>query len=131
MERVGILVHPTRPVLEAVEILQQWSLERGFELVQIPSGEQPVVAPAGEVGRCDLIVALGGDGTILKALHASARTRTPVLGVAYGSLGALTTIPTSELLARWLWKRLLPKLPTLTRVTVFETCDARCEYEGG
>jgi NAD+ kinase len=99
MERVGILVHPTRPVLEAVEILQQWSLERGFELVQIPSGEQPVVAPAGEVGRCDLIVALGGDGTILKALHASARTRTPVLGVAYGSLGALTTIPTSELLA--------------------------------
>jgi 6-pyruvoyltetrahydropterin/6-carboxytetrahydropterin synthase len=38
--------------------------------------------------------------------------------------------PTSELLAKWIWDRLLPVLPALTRVTVFETCDARCEYEG-
>lgn len=38
--------------------------------------------------------------------------------------------PTSELLAKWIWERLLPVLPSLTRVTVFETCDARCEYEG-
>jgi 6-pyruvoyltetrahydropterin/6-carboxytetrahydropterin synthase len=38
--------------------------------------------------------------------------------------------PTSELLAKWLWDRLLPAFPSLTRVTVFETCDARCEYEG-
>jgi 6-pyruvoyltetrahydropterin/6-carboxytetrahydropterin synthase len=38
--------------------------------------------------------------------------------------------PTSELLARWLWSRLAPALPGLARVTVFETCDARCEYEG-
>jgi 6-pyruvoyltetrahydropterin/6-carboxytetrahydropterin synthase len=39
--------------------------------------------------------------------------------------------PTSEFLARWVWQRLKPSLPALTRVTVFETCDARCEYEGG
>lgn len=38
--------------------------------------------------------------------------------------------PTSELLARWLWERLAPSLPGIERVTVFETCDARCEYEG-
>jgi 6-pyruvoyltetrahydropterin/6-carboxytetrahydropterin synthase len=38
--------------------------------------------------------------------------------------------PTSEILARWLWQRLVPSLPSLARVTVFETCDARCEYEG-
>jgi len=37
--------------------------------------------------------------------------------------------PTSELLARWIWDRLQPALP-LSRVTVFETCEARCEYEG-
>jgi NAD+ kinase len=99
MERLGVLVHPTRPVQDGVEILKRWSFERDLELVQIPSGEQPVVAPAGEVTACDLIVALGGDGTILKALHVSARTRTPVMGVAYGSLGALTTVPTDELTA--------------------------------
>lgn len=39
--------------------------------------------------------------------------------------------PTSENLARFLWGRLKPALPPLECVTVFETCDARCEYEGG
>jgi 6-pyruvoyltetrahydropterin/6-carboxytetrahydropterin synthase len=38
--------------------------------------------------------------------------------------------PTSENLARWLWDNLKPNLSALTRVTVYETCDARCEYEG-
>lgn len=38
--------------------------------------------------------------------------------------------PTSEVLAGFIWERLKPDLPTLTRVTVHETCDARCEYEG-
>lgn len=38
--------------------------------------------------------------------------------------------PTSEHLARWLWERLVSALPGLERVTLWETCDARCEYEG-
>ncbi len=38
--------------------------------------------------------------------------------------------PTSERLARWLWERLTPALPFIERITVHETCDARCEYEG-
>jgi 6-pyruvoyltetrahydropterin/6-carboxytetrahydropterin synthase len=38
--------------------------------------------------------------------------------------------PTSEVLSRWIWLRLKPSLPQLTRVTLFETCEARCEYEG-
>jgi 6-pyruvoyltetrahydropterin/6-carboxytetrahydropterin synthase len=38
--------------------------------------------------------------------------------------------PTSELLARWVWERIRRSLPQLTRVTVFETCESRCEYEG-
>jgi 6-pyruvoyltetrahydropterin/6-carboxytetrahydropterin synthase len=39
--------------------------------------------------------------------------------------------PTSENLARWIWERLRPVLPSLARITVHETCEARCEYEGG
>jgi 6-pyruvoyltetrahydropterin/6-carboxytetrahydropterin synthase len=38
--------------------------------------------------------------------------------------------PTCENLTRWLWDALLPALPMLCRVTVWETADARCEYEG-
>jgi 6-pyruvoyltetrahydropterin/6-carboxytetrahydropterin synthase len=38
--------------------------------------------------------------------------------------------PTSELLARWIWRRIKSALSPLSRVTVFETCESRCEYEG-
>jgi len=39
--------------------------------------------------------------------------------------------PTSENLARWIWERLLPILPTLSEITVHETCTSRCVYRGG
>lgn len=38
--------------------------------------------------------------------------------------------PTSEILAQWIWNRLKPSLPLLTRVQVAETCTARAEYQG-
>src|SRR5437868_10794722 len=38
--------------------------------------------------------------------------------------------PTSENLAKWVWDGMKPKLASLVQVTVFETCDARCEYTG-
>ena len=39
--------------------------------------------------------------------------------------------PTSENLARWIWERLAPALPSLSRVVVQETCTAGCIYRGG
>ena len=38
--------------------------------------------------------------------------------------------PTSENLAGWIWQRLRPRLPGLSRIVVHETCQSRCEYEG-
>lgn len=38
--------------------------------------------------------------------------------------------PTSELLARWIWRRLDVSLPGLCRVVVQETCASGCSYEG-
>lgn len=38
--------------------------------------------------------------------------------------------PTSEHLARWIWRHLQPTLPQLCRVTVKETCTSGCTYEG-
>jgi 6-pyruvoyltetrahydropterin/6-carboxytetrahydropterin synthase len=38
--------------------------------------------------------------------------------------------PTSEILAKWIWDKLKPALPSLEQVTLFETSDARCEYRG-
>ena len=39
--------------------------------------------------------------------------------------------PTSEEIAMWLWARLKPSLPLLSRIVVHETCTSRCEYAGG
>jgi 6-pyruvoyltetrahydropterin/6-carboxytetrahydropterin synthase len=38
--------------------------------------------------------------------------------------------PTSENLARWIWRRLLPALPQLSKVVVSETCTSGCVYQG-
>lgn len=38
--------------------------------------------------------------------------------------------PTSERLAVWIWERLRPALPALSRVVVHETCTSGCRYEG-
>ena len=38
--------------------------------------------------------------------------------------------PTSENLARWIWQRLRPVLPQLSKITVRETCTCGCVYFG-
>jgi NAD+ kinase len=91
IDRLGVVVHPHRPLERALETLRAWAAMHGADVVQIPvRGQARVVAPAGEAASCDLVVALGGDGTTLAALHAAAPHRLPVLGIACGSLGALT-----------------------------------------
>lgn len=97
--RVAIVVHPTRSVTGAVETLERWTAEHGLEIVQLQVAGGPVreVLPRGELEPGDLVVALGGDGTVLSALRASAPANAPVLGVACGSLGALTAIAADRL----------------------------------
>jgi 6-pyruvoyltetrahydropterin/6-carboxytetrahydropterin synthase len=38
--------------------------------------------------------------------------------------------PTSERLARWVWDRLKPALPLLSKISIRETCTTACEYRG-
>ena len=40
------------------------------------------------------------------------------------------TNPTSEMIAKWIWDRLKPRLPLLAEVVIHETCSSRCEYRG-
>lgn len=39
--------------------------------------------------------------------------------------------PTSENIARWIWDRLKPSLPFLSRIDISETCTSGCSYAGG
>jgi 6-pyruvoyltetrahydropterin/6-carboxytetrahydropterin synthase len=38
--------------------------------------------------------------------------------------------PTLELMAKWFWDRLAPKLPGLSEITLHETARASCTYRG-
>jgi NAD+ kinase len=94
LARIALVVHPTREIAATVDTLERWAAEHGLEVVQIPAVGESVreVAAAGELTAGDLVVALGGDGTVLAALRAAAPLDAPVLGVACGSLGALTAM---------------------------------------
>ena len=97
--RIAVVVHPSRPVDRALATLTRWASEHAVELVQLAdhgAAERRIAAPA-EVEPYDLVVALGGDGTVLNALRASAAAHTPVLGVACGSLGALSAVTADEI----------------------------------
>ena len=36
--------------------------------------------------------------------------------------------PTSENIARWVWRRVKPILPLLSQIIISETCTSRCIY---
>jgi NAD+ kinase len=92
LARVGLIVHPSRDVRGAIATLEAWARRRQTELVTLT-----VDSPAADAAACELVVALGGDGTALAALHLAGPAGRPVLGVACGSLGALTATSASRL----------------------------------
>jgi NAD+ kinase len=98
MERLGLVIHPRRDIAGALAALQQWSDTRGVEVVQVPAaGQARRVAPPADPATVELIVALGGDGTTLAALRTGATFAKPVLGIACGSLGALTAVAADDI----------------------------------
>jgi NAD+ kinase len=88
------MVHPTRPIDGALATLTSWTREHGLAMVQLANRGQmrSHVAEPADLEARDLVVALGGDGTVLTALRSAAAAKVPVLGVACGSLGALTAV---------------------------------------
>jgi NAD+ kinase len=92
--RLALVVHPSRVIEAPLEALERWAEQHEVEVVQIPTvgGSDREIARRGELEDGDLVVALGGDGTVLSALRAAAPGGAPVLGVACGSLGALTAV---------------------------------------
>jgi NAD+ kinase len=96
--RVGLVVHPRREIGDALDAIRGWATGHGVALGQVAiHGQARRVAERVEVDSCDVLLALGGDGTTLAALHAAAPASRPVLGVACGSIGVLTSVAAGRL----------------------------------
>jgi NAD+ kinase len=91
--RLGVVVHPSRDIEEPLRAVRDWAARHEVNLVQIPVAEQfREVTELGQAADCDLLVSIGGDGTTLAAIRSAVLADRPVLGVACGSLGVLTSV---------------------------------------
>lgn len=102
---VGIVVKPNNAeALATARQLPEWLAARGIKLVGEPRQEAEVPIPESyELERfkndVDLIVVLGGDGTMISTARLTGEKEVLVLGINYGSLGYLTEFRIEEMFA--------------------------------
>ena len=102
--RLGIITKPGEPRATALAgDIAEWARQHGLSLLvndsltEIPAGAS--AASLGEMAeRSDLLIVLGGDGTMIGAARLVAGRGTPVLGVNLGSLGYLTEFAVEDVL---------------------------------
>jgi NAD+ kinase len=103
--RVGLVVKRNKPAALALArtLVRYFARRRIALLVDAEGGARlPGVATASKADlarRCDLLVVLGGDGTLLSVARRVGSRRVPVLGVNLGGLGFLTAVAADEALA--------------------------------
>jgi NAD+ kinase len=89
--------HP-EAIGEALERLERVAAKSGVELIypedEAAKHDRP---PDGDLGAADLVVVLGGDGTMLRALKRSLGSGPPVIGVNFGAVGFLTSMSADDL----------------------------------
>jgi len=99
--RVSLVLHPRRDVSGAVAIVREWADANGVALRALDDDRLPQSIARCDDGQvahnCDILLSLGGDGTLLGGLRAAAPLGVPVLGVNLGRLGYLTEVDGEEL----------------------------------
>jgi len=102
---VGIISRPRREdIARVVPPLMEWLRAHGVEVVCDSETAECIGALAGQTrkredlpGLSDLLIVLGGDGTLLSAARLAGDRKVPILPVNLGGLGFLTTVSQDEI----------------------------------
>lgn len=122
MKRAALVANPARPgVASAIGSLVEGLRARGTDVVVDPTLVVPLLPGTSPLDwnnlDADLVLTLGGDGTLLHAIRQLAGRPVPVFGINLGGLGFLTAASTENL-----WTRLEPILrgegPLSNRMTL-------------
>ena len=111
MAGFALVVHPRRPPARRLaQELATWLQAEGHE-VRLPgpdarsAGLEGLTCDDADVGGADLVVSLGGDGSILRAVRLAAEDGVAVLGVNFGQLAYLAEVEPGDArvaIERWL-----------------------------
>ena len=95
MKRIGILYHPMIEAAHTLaEELQDFLTARGVSVWLCSAWE--VEQAKAQVSDTDLILSIGGDGTILRAAQVAIPGQTPITGINLGKLGFMTELSAEE-----------------------------------
>ncbi|MEV4566725.1 NAD(+)/NADH kinase [Nonomuraea sp. NPDC049419] len=100
---VGLVLHPQRDSKKAIDTILRWAADKGATVLGLPEEVGRIDCTAVPVDtdalveKADLLVGLGGDGTMLRTMRLLAGRPTPILGVNLGKLGFLAEIDVDEL----------------------------------
>ena len=104
VRQVGVALKPNKPEAGAVvRDLLTWLRQRDREVLLDPAAAAacpncgPGLSRAVMVAEADVVVVLGGDGTILSVARLMGARQVPILGVNLGGLGFLTEVTLPEL----------------------------------
>ena len=104
IKKIGIVSKPKKAeIREIVPQLVEWLRDRGIEVSidketgSILESSEKCLTRNELPGKVDLLVVLGGDGTLLAAARALYRHEVPIFAVNLGDLGFLTVITQDEL----------------------------------
>ncbi len=95
MNKIGILYHPLVAAARSKAGQLQDFLEKRGVSVWLCSAWEGEKAKA-RLDGTELIISVGGDGTILRAAHVAASGMTPITGINLGRLGFMTELSTDE-----------------------------------
>jgi NAD+ kinase len=97
MKRIGILYHPMRDVARSLaRQIEEFLVSRGISVWSCSAWEGE--AARQQVDGTDLLLSIGGDGTILRTAQAAIQERVPVTGVNVGKLGFMTELGIDEVM---------------------------------